>query len=944
MKKKTRFRLKNDLAVPFRISISICLICAAISSLLFYKSFFRALEKINEEPIATITFKYKTAQRKFLERVVWDRLRQNSYVYNGDTIHTAELSEATVWFDDGTTLELLENTMAQVFRHEDGTLDTQLEKGGATVDSSNGGNGMTLSAGGIKLNVKGGSKVSAQKEERGTSVNLTVQKGNASLEDGTSLGQGGTFAVNENGAKQASVSVSSPLPNEKLLYYTEGACPVKFSWAQARGKTAVPLVLTIAHDKDFINVEKTYKAEAKASENVNISLNKGIWYWRLTEDTGDGAGFGAAGAGGAINLTGKIQVIQALKPILLAPAEDYSYQFRKIMPAVRFIWTESDTATAYNFAVSKNADMSRPVLEQRSSSASIIISTLGAGRYYWQVTPFYTVNRIGLANPSEKGSFVIDQRGELTAPVLFMPAEGEFVNKTKSIVLSWNVENEASSYKVQVARTENLGGTVIQRETSENFLSISGDELAEMSEGQYYWAVTQVDSEGNLSPRSKVRSFYVVNGKVEQRTVFPPDEYKIWKPLVADTRFTWKSNILFNQKIQVARDRTFRNLIVDEETANMAFSGIELEPGEYYWRITAGNGAFEKSTKEKKLVIVSEYAPPRQLEPTSQKKAVVRPKQKCMFRWEEAEDADYYRLRLYKLTDGEAGEPLLDENFIVGNEYELDMEPYKEGRYRWDLQYYSYENETSSRRSSKLSAEDFMLRKIRPVVLKAPAHNSVKDGWDAIKKAQYLTWDSDERLGSVKLTLRKVKGTPAFRRTYTQPAKTFRMEPLSAGTYEWTVQATTSDGLDVSAVRPARFTVKEIPPFMAPQIADPKEGSVFNAEVFKANGLFIKLEWKASGIKYKEEVNGYAVEIYNKKKKPVWQATIAGADKTSVTLEKEALAKLGKGEYTWKVKAVRLNEKTKDILVDGVYASGSFIIDINVGGTARQKDGDFYAQ
>ena len=86
------------------------------------------------------------------------------------------------------------------------------------------------------------------------------------------------------------------------------------------------------------------------------------------------------------------------------------------------------------------------------------------------------------------------------------------------------------------------------------------------------------------------------------------------------------------------------------------------------------------------------------------------------------------------------------------------------------------------------------------------------------------------------------------------------------------------------------------------------------------------------------------MEIYNKKKKPVWQATIAGADKTSVTLEKEALAKLGKGEYTWKVKAVRLNEKTKDILVDGVYASGSFTIDINVGGTARQKDGDFYAQ
>ena len=92
MKKRTKFRLRNDLAVPFWISIFICLLGAASSFQMFYKSFFRALEKMNEEPIAIITFKYKTAQRKFLERVVWDRLRQNSPVYNGDTIHTAELS------------------------------------------------------------------------------------------------------------------------------------------------------------------------------------------------------------------------------------------------------------------------------------------------------------------------------------------------------------------------------------------------------------------------------------------------------------------------------------------------------------------------------------------------------------------------------------------------------------------------------------------------------------------------------------------------------------------------------------------------------------------------------------------------------------------------------------------------------------------------------------
>ena len=59
MKKRIKFRLRNDLALPFWIAISICLMGALTNSLLFKQSFFRALEKLNEEPIATITFKYK---------------------------------------------------------------------------------------------------------------------------------------------------------------------------------------------------------------------------------------------------------------------------------------------------------------------------------------------------------------------------------------------------------------------------------------------------------------------------------------------------------------------------------------------------------------------------------------------------------------------------------------------------------------------------------------------------------------------------------------------------------------------------------------------------------------------------------------------------------------------------------------------------------------------
>ena len=160
MKKKTKSKSKNSLLL-FLFAMFISFLGAAFNSVLFYGSFFRSLTKMNEEPIATITFKYKVAQRKFLERVVWDRLRNNSPVYNGDTIHTSKLSEATIWFTDGNVMELSEDTMAQVFLSQDKTLRAELAGGFAVVDSSDAERGITLSSGGTETIISAGSSVSA---------------------------------------------------------------------------------------------------------------------------------------------------------------------------------------------------------------------------------------------------------------------------------------------------------------------------------------------------------------------------------------------------------------------------------------------------------------------------------------------------------------------------------------------------------------------------------------------------------------------------------------------------------------------------------------------------------------------------------------------------------------------------------------------------------------
>lgn len=96
----------------------ICILGMFIAIWLFQKDMNISLTKLGEEPIAVIYFKYNTAQRRLIDRNLWERLRQASPVYNGDRIRTSVLSEAVTVFTDGTRVELHENTLIQVFRQK----------------------------------------------------------------------------------------------------------------------------------------------------------------------------------------------------------------------------------------------------------------------------------------------------------------------------------------------------------------------------------------------------------------------------------------------------------------------------------------------------------------------------------------------------------------------------------------------------------------------------------------------------------------------------------------------------------------------------------------------------------------------------------------------------------------------------------------------------------
>ena len=967
MQKKIKSKQNDSLFKYFVITIFICLIGAFISSALFYKGFFRALTKLNEEPIATITFKYKTAQRKFLERVVWDRLRQNSPVYNGDTIHTENLAEATVYFIDGNVMNLSENTMAQVFLSEDKLLTAELTDGYATVDAGEAGAGVVLVADGMEIALEAGSSVGAgiesksktsgvvgesslEKEEvqketeekRGFSVQ--VLKGNAVVqsEDGTKVdvveGQG--IAFDKQGQSLPVLVVTNPLPNSKILSTTEEKVLVPFKWNFGETKISEnqKVYLTVAIDKDFENIVALEDITNQNEKQIQLDAEKYFWKVSVVED--------ATKEKVLTSQSGKLQIIESLKPNQIVPAENASFSYRSRIPSIRFMWDEANQATSYKVEIATNPSMENPIVEQRTNLTSLIISTLEFGNYYWRVTPYYTINNLGFANPSEVKSFSVERKSVLKKPSLYVPLDNGIVNTDEeigSIAFSWKRESEAESYIVKIANNSELKNPFIIETTKDNFFTFDTKNVEKkLKDGKWFWSVTVQDFEGTLSEASDIRTFFAMKGKPEQHLIEPFDGFKVADSFVFDTKFTWKKNFpeSFESYLQISKNQDFRKIEKEEKVLGNSFSGANLKEGVYYWRLKSVNtiDGSEFVTSGRKIDVVGNLAAANLIEPTD--RIIARENVPCEFKWSEVSDASYYKLMIYKKSDNK----LVLEDVIYDTEYKTDLFHNSifedKTMYRWELQ--AHANAIpgiSSRRTGKIAEGEFLFARLRPVSIDFPPKNYVLKGEDAILKPITAKWSSVDKVKSAQFVLRKVdEGRPIEVikiPTDEQMKGEFKIAPnnvlldtpdgIKTGRYEIVVYAQTLDDIDISNIEEkylGKFTVLPIEPLEQSKNLQVSPQS-FDIEYLKnqKNPKTITFKWgKVS------KATEYHFEIIDQKGKSVLSEIIK--DKTSYLLDFVKLPDAQKrifsnGNFTWTVKGVRRIDSDKDGKLDKIFQEGA---------------------
>jgi hypothetical protein len=280
-KKTSRKKLRPvDIVV-----IALCISGAAVSLNLFRIDLFTTVRNLNAVPLGVISFKYNTAQRRISSRVLWDRLRTESPIYDGDIIRTASLSEAIVRFSGGREINLNENTLIQI-RMQGGNAEIELSGGNLSLSAGTADTGsIILNVGGSRVEAGAGTALSAGAGGAGEMV-LQVAEGSAVLsgsDRNRRTAEAGT-AVSLSGTAQdkPSVLLTAPRPNAQFLTPLEGALAVNFSWNRVNLPAAEVLQLEISENRNFTKIRQTISA---AGTGTRVELPHGAWQWRIRRET-----------------------------------------------------------------------------------------------------------------------------------------------------------------------------------------------------------------------------------------------------------------------------------------------------------------------------------------------------------------------------------------------------------------------------------------------------------------------------------------------------------------------------------------------------------------------------------------------------------------------------------------------------------------------------------
>lgn len=460
------------------------------------------------KPVGEIVFKKKTAERKSESEVIWESVQRTATLFNGDSIRTVPEAEAVIRLQDGTEINLIDESLI-VLDLSSESVNINFLHGNISAKKSEGGSQVRLKTadGTVSLGTAKG-EVSVSKEENKEGMKLVVSEGKAEV---TSKGgkatveEGKSATISADSDKIRVVAASLRATSPEVNAYALSSAPSKdltFSW---KNPDNLSVELVLAEDRDMKKIETRRVSEG---ESGSLETRVGVHFWQVRERNA---------AKSETELTRsearRIEVLRdpGLRPLSPQPGEAFRYFQRA--PVIQLAWSENPLAEKYILSVASDADFKEVVYRKETRETRLSLVKLSEGRWYWKVA--WNIELPGLSERFETPvqSFAVEKEASPVPPAPVSPSGTpvlryeDFTNQ--GLLLSWTAGRELAKYRLEMSEDPAFEKGVIRREMPENFLALREG----LKPGQWNWRVVllaKMEDDSILTVPSSARSFSVL--------------------------------------------------------------------------------------------------------------------------------------------------------------------------------------------------------------------------------------------------------------------------------------------------------------------------------------------------------------------------------------------------------------------------------------------------
>ncbi|MGN0739760.1 MAG: hypothetical protein ACI4LX_06275 [Treponema sp.] len=920
MKKKTKSRLSSV------IFILICILICFISLYAFVVDFNRTSVR-NEQEIATIYFKRKIAQRKFSDSVVWERLQQNSLLYNEDIIRTDSGSSAVMNFLNGASIDLGEHTMIQIFQSKDGEVSLQVSGGNIVVDTKEAKGGIKVDLGNnIVINLEKGSLLSTDVREQ--SAAFVIQEGSGSIvnSDGNEdvIFAGETIRIDETGEpKKLPVSIVNLTHNQRLLFFENEEKKVEVKFKTYNLTDGQKIILESSYDRDFSDIAERLETTPSESEDavngMTLSVSTGTVYYRLYPEDDI---LSAA--------EGNLLIEETSAPVLVSPVKDCLFELEDFTSRILFSWKTDDYTDFSRIEIYDENDVNTPIFSGDVYENSFVFSKFHDGNFLWKIIPHYAANKNEFGVPSHIQKFNVTKKQKSDSPVLLFPANNSKLTldvKESSVLFAWKSDVKNSVYDFEISKDRNFESVIYNSKENNTRKSFSCS-ISMLPEGKYFWRVARSDVQENESGDGEVKgeSFYsnVQSFDVEKylpeitSLVYPPDNFVVEKDKLKFTNFTWKVAgdlkndeteclLQFSQSENYADESPLENFaegnVIEFETLSSEYKGIKLDSGNYFWQIKV----VDKNTKAelaktdfRKLCVVNQLESPEFIFPRNDSEYAMTPEALLKLEYSRVAEADFYKVKVFNAVTNEL---IAKVDSTDSSSLEIQL-PYYDDTVKQDeelvlkcsVSAFAMEKENSPMRVSQSSDISFKLTYAKNVVLNFPENGARISGLAAVRNPVRFRWTEDNAVYKKEFVLTKKmsNGTSRVVSSIQNPKNGIELSRLSPGDYTWTINAETKSGTSLSASRKFNFTILPVEMRESVKLISPENEFVIGPDYLKNNRRIV-FEWQKDS-----EATDYVFALYQQNENGTLRRIVSEKVRNSRFVFSD-LAKLDVGTFEWHV-------------------------------------------